>query len=334
MAALEFGYPQLILRIVEKKNFGRENTNVDEGTIPKLSDRFDLQEKIVSQQTQIAEFKFPINFEGRTFYYQQYTDTIGARTSTVNGIAGVSSEAYGVGVEDITMNGIFPTAADRNVIVSTAFDIESALTQYSPRDWADNLKRFYKFYLDLNNPYSAIWNTKGYYQETKINVRGLVSLLIGGEGDGTKARIGYGETPNKAGYELIVVDEYAKTIQSIQPKPDGLQIFSSKETPFTFGWRITASIVEDKLDANFKEIPDDILQLAASFRLPTINELPVVGPLSTLTNKLIAISNSINQMMNTVLSYKKFPNQVVQDYNALIISNNNVLHKIQRIAQL
>ncbi|MCK5613124.1 hypothetical protein KAR91_65225, partial [Candidatus Pacearchaeota archaeon] len=259
--ALEFGYPQLILRILEKKSFGRQSTNVDEGTIPKLSDRFDTQKKAVDVQRRVAEFKFPINFEGRTFFYQQYSSTIGARTSTVNGIAGVSSEAYGTGLEDITLGGIFPTSAERNVILSTIENVEAQLTRYTPVDWADNLKRFYKFYLDLNDPYSQIWNTRGYYQETKINIRGVVSTLIGGEGDGSRAKIGYEETPNKEGYELVVIDEYAKSIQTVQPKPDGLQVFSSKETPFTFGWRINATVVEDKLDANFKPIPDDILQL-------------------------------------------------------------------------
>ena len=328
-------FPELIFRIIEKKDFGRQSTNVDEGAIPKLDDRFDTQRKVTEEQTQVAEFKFPINAEGRTFGYQQFSNTLTARQSTVNGIAGVSSEAYGVGLEDITMSGIFPPAAERNVIVSTniAAFLETALTQYTPKDWADNLKRFVKFYLDLNDPYSQIWTTKGYYEETKINIAGLVSLLIGGSGDDQKAQIGYEGKPNKAGYEFIVVDEYAKTIQSIQPKQDALQIFADKGTPVTFGWRFNATVIEDKLDANFKEIPDDILQLAASFRLPPISEIPFVGPISTLTNKLIGISNSINQMMNTVLTYKRFPNTVVQDLVALEASNNAVLNKIERIAE-
>jgi len=328
--AIEFGYPNLILRILEKKDLGRSSTNKDQGSVPKLSDRFDTQKKTVAEQTQVAEFKFPINFEGRTFYYQQYSSTITGRQSTVNAIAGISSEAYGVGLKDISMTGIFPTAADRNVILSTALDLESSLTKYSPKDWADNLERFFKLYFDLKDPYSQIWVTKGYYQETKLNINGLISLLIGG-GDGSKPKIGYGGIPNKAGYEFIVVDELAKSILSIQPKD--LQLFISKEAPYTYGWRINATVIEDKLDANFKEIPDDILQLAASFRLPTLDELPVVGPLSTFTNKLVNISNSINQMMNTVLTYKTFPNSVVQDLNAFVASNNNTLNKIQRIAQ-
>jgi hypothetical protein len=326
--------PELILRITEKKDFGRQTTNVDEGKIPKLSDRFETQKKAVREQIQIAEFKFPINFEGRTFYYQQYSKTVNARQSTVSGIAGVSSEAYGVGVQDIVMTGIFPPSAERNVIAATDLTLESALTRYTPKDWVDNLERFIKLYLDLNDPYSQIWTTKGYYQATSINVEGLVSLLIGGKGEDRKADIGYEGTPNKAGYELIVVDEYAKTIQSIQPKNDGLQTFATKDTPFTYGWRLNASIIEDKLDANFKEIPDDILQLAASFRLPPLSEIPVVGPASQTLNKLIAISNSINQMMNTILSYKNYPNTVVQDLNTLLYSNNQVLHKIERIAEL
>lgn len=333
MALEDFAtFPELILRISEKKDFGRQSTNVDEGSIPKLSDRFDTQIKSLKEQTQIAEFKFPINQEGKTFYYQQYSDTLAFRQSTVPGIAGISSEMYGTGLEDIVMNGIFPPSAERNVILSTGLDFESALTQYTPRDWADNIKRFFKFYADLNDPYSQIWTTEGYYQETSINIAGLVSLLIGGSNQEEKAKIGYQGKPNKAGYELTVVDEYAKTIQSIQPKD--VQIFATKETPVTYGWRVNATIIEDKLDANFKQIPDDILQLAASFRLPTINEIPIVGPLSQTTNKLVAISNSINQMMNTILSYKNFPNVVVQDLTSLQISNNNTLHKIQRIAQL
>ena len=326
-------YPELILRIVEKKDFGRQSTNKDEGSIPKLSNRFDTQKKTIKEQTQIAEFKFPVNLEGRTFNYQQYSDTLTARQSTVNGIAGVSSEAYGVGLEDITMSGIFPPAAERNVIVSTGLTLDSGgLTQYTPRDWADNIKRFIKFYLDLNDPYSQIWTTKGYYQETSINIDGLVSLLIGGSSDDKKANIGHEGKPNKAGYELIVVDEYAKAIFSIQPKE--VQIFADKGTPVTFGWRLNATVIEDKLDANFKQIPDDILQLAASFRLPPISELPVVGPLSQTLNKLVAISNSINQIMNTILSYKNAPNQIVQDVIALNASNANLLHKIEKIAGL
>ena len=324
-------YPELILRILEKKSFGRQSTNIDEGSIPKLSDRFDTQRKKISEETQIAEFKFPINFQGQTFYYQEYSSTLAARQSTVTGIAGISSEAYGVGLEDITMSGIFPPAAERNVIISTDLSLEEALTQYTPKDWSDNLKRFIKFYLDLNDPYSQIWTTKGYYQETSINIGGIVSLLIGGSGSGEKANVGYEGNPNKAGYELIVVDEYAKSIQTIQPKD--LQSFASKSTPVTYGWRLNSTVIEDRLDANFKEIPDDILQLAASFRLPTIQELPIVGPLSQLTNKLVAISNSINQMMNTILSNKRFPNTIVQDLNAFLISNNNTLHKIERIAE-
>jgi len=323
---------QLIFRILEKESFGRQSTNIDEGTVPKLSDRFDIQRKAVREQRQIAEFKFPINFQGETFYYQQYSDTLAARQSTVAGIAGISSEAYGVGLEDITMNGIFPPAAERNVILSTGLTLDSSLTQYTPKDWSDNLKRFIKFYLDLNDPYSQIWTTEGYYKETSINIDGLVSLLIGGSGSDEKAQIGHEGRPNKAGYELVVVDEYAKTIQTIQPKE--LQSFSTKDTPFTYGWRLNATVIEDKLDANFKQIPDDILQLAASFRLPALTELPVVGPLSQLVNKLLAISNAINDMMNTILTYKTFPNTVVQTYNALLMSNNYILHKIERIAAI
>ena len=334
-------HPELILRIVEKDIFGRQaTTNKDEGSIPKLSNRFDTQKKSIKQQTQIAEFKFPINFEGRTFNYQQFSDTLTARQSTVNGIAGISSEAYGVGLEDIVMSGIFPPAAERNVIATNTPSVASAgveafetgsFRRFTPVDWADNLKRFIKFYLDLSDPYSQIWTTKGYYQETSINIDGLVGLLNAG-GTDKKANIGHEGKPNKAGYELIVVDEYAKTILSIQPKD--VQIFADKGTPVTFGWRINATVIEDKLDANFKQIPDDILQLAASFRLPPISELPVVGPLSQTLNKLVAISNSINQIMNTILSYKNASNQIVQDGIALNASNANLLHKIEKIAGL
>ena len=64
---------QLIFRILEKESFGRQSTNVDEGSVPKLSDRFDVQRKEIKSKRQIAEFKFPINFQGETFYYQQYS---------------------------------------------------------------------------------------------------------------------------------------------------------------------------------------------------------------------------------------------------------------------
>ncbi len=327
-----FTRDQLIFRILEKESFGRQSTNVDEGSVPKLSDRFDVQRKEIKSKRQIAEFKFPINFQGETFYYQQYSKTIQARESTVAGIAGVSSEAYGVGLQPITMNGIFPPGAERNVILSTDFSIESSLTQYKPRDWADNIERFVKFYLNLNDPYSQIWTTEGYFKESSINLDGIISMLIGGGGDDEKAQIGFEGRPNKAGYEFIVIDEYARTIQSIQPKE--IQIFTTNGTPITYGWRLTATVIEDKLDANFKPIPDDILQLAASFRLPAISELPVVGPVSTFFNKLIAISNAINNMMTTILTYKTFPNTVIQNYNSLLSSNTHILQKIERIAEI
>jgi len=335
MALDSLTFPSLIFRINEKKSFGRQSTNTDEGVIPKLSDRFDTQRKKSEAQKQIAEFKFPINADGRSFGYQQFSNTITARQSTVNGIAGVSSEAYGTGIEDISMSGIFPPSAERNVILSTGSVVEkiaSGLTRYTPKDWADNLKRFYKLYLDLNNPYSQIWTTKGYYEETKVDIAGIVSLFIGG--DDQKAKIGFEGKPNKAGYEFIIVDEYAKTIQSVQPKQDGLQVFTDKSTPLTFGWRFNANVIEDKLDANFKEIPDDILQLAASFRLPAISEIPVVGPLSTLTNKLVAIANSINLMMNTVLTYTDIPNNASRQMVEFTASTSNTLYKANRIADM
>ncbi len=320
---------QLIFRILQKESFGRQSTNVDEGSVPKLSDRFDIQRKGIKAKKQIAEFKFPINFQGETYYYQQYMKTVQARESTVVGIAGVSSEAYGVGLQPIQMNGIFPPGAERNVILSTDFTVDSTLSRYTPRDWADNIERFVKFYLDLNDPYSQIWTTEGYFEEDSINLDGAISMLIGGGGDGSSARIGFEGRPNKAGYEFVVVDEYAKTIQTIQPKD--IQIFTQSGTPLTYGWRLNATVIEDKLDANFKPIPDDILQLAASFRLPSISEIPLVGPISTTVNKLIAISNATNNMMNTILTYANFPNTVTQSYNSLLIANTHILHKLERI---
>ena len=323
---------QLIFRILEKEIFGRQSTNVDEGSVPKLSDRFDIQRKKIKDKRQIAEFKFPINFQGETYYYQQYMKTIQARESTVAGIAGISSEAYGVGLQPIQMNGIFPPGATRNVILSTDFTFEAALTQYKPRDWADNLERFVKFYLDLNDPYSQIWTTEGYFEESKINLDGAISMLIGGGGEDERAAIGFEGRPNKEGYEFVVVDEYAKTIQAIQPKE--VQLFTQSGTPLTYGWRLNATVIEDKLDANFKPIPDDILQLAASFRLPSITELPFVGPLSELVNKLIAITNSVNEMVNGIINYASYPNRVTQDYIALSLANSQLLHKIVFISDM
>lgn len=333
MAADDYiSWPQLIMRIIEKTTPGREaDTNKDEGEVPKLDERFDSQKESLADKKVIAEFKFPINHEGRTFFYQQYSQTMTARQSTVNGIAGIVSEVYGEGISDVTMTGIFPTAAERNVIFSTALSFESALTQYSPRDWADNLKRFVKLYLDLHDPYSKIWTHDGYYEDISLNLEGLVSMFMGGSAESGKSKIGKGGTPNEEGYEFVVVDEYAKSIHTIQPKD--FQIFASKETPLTYGWRLNASILEDKLDANYKQIPDDVLQLAASFRLPALSEIPVIGPLSTTLNKLIAINNAISEIMNTVLAYKNFKNQVVQDLVALTVSGNNVLHKIEKIAE-
>ena len=86
-------FDQLIIRIVEKKDFGRQAiTNEDEGVTPKLNERFDTQREKVRDQTKIAEFKFPINFEGRTFYYQQYSATNTYRQNTENGLTGIVSE--------------------------------------------------------------------------------------------------------------------------------------------------------------------------------------------------------------------------------------------------
>jgi hypothetical protein len=318
-------FDQLIFRIVEKKDFGRQaETNEDEGTTPKLDDRFDTQREKVRSQKIIAEFKFPINFEGKTFYYQQYSNTNNYRTNTENGLTGIISEMYGRGLNDITMNGIIPTAAEVNVIASTGFD--TFLSQYKPRDFIDSLKRFFDLYADLHDPYSKIWTDEKYYIERNL-------LFISIVGNNIEGSIGFGKQPNKAGYEMIVVDEYARTIQTIQPKPDGLNTYATSQTPFTFGWRVNATIIEDKLDANFKPIPDDILQFMASFRLPNISEIPLIGPFSQTFNKLIAINNSILSMMNTIESYINLPNSIVQDYNRYVSSYQQVLNKAASVGQ-
>ncbi|MCK5608170.1 hypothetical protein KAR91_40185 [Candidatus Pacearchaeota archaeon] len=324
-------FDELIIRIVERKDFGRQSdTNIDEGTTPKLNDRFDTQREKVRDQTKIAEFKFPINFEGRTFYYQQYSSTNTYRQNTENGLTGIISEMYGRGLNDITMTGIFPTAAQVDVIA--AANVSDFLSQYKPRDFADNLKRFFDLYADLHDPYSKIWTEKNYYVDSSL----ISAIVVGGAGrtlGGPGRKIGVGKTPNKAGYEMIVVDEYARTIQTIQPKTDGLTIFASKGTPFTFGWRVSATVIEDKLDANFKPIPDDILQFLASFRLPAISEIPFIGPFSQTFNKLIAINNSILRVMNTMESYINLPNTVVQDFNRYLASYQQIFNKADVIGQ-
>lgn len=315
-------FDQLIIRIVERPDFGRQaSTNEDEGVTPKLDERFDTQREQVRDQRKIAEFKFPINFEGRTFYYQQYAATNSYRQNTENGLTGIVSEMYGKGLTDIVMNGILPTAAEVNVIVSTTGS--DFLSQYKPRDFADNIKRFFDFYADLHDPYSKIWSEGLYYFDPLISILSAVGDI--------KSNIGKGKTPNKAGYEMIVVDEYARTIQSIQPKD--VQIFSAKDTPFTFGWRINATVIEDKLDANFKPIPDDVLQFLASFRLPAISEIPLIGPFSETFNKLIAINNSILRVMNTIESYINLPNNTVQSLNRYIASYQSIFNKANSIGQ-
>lgn len=313
-------FDELIIRIVEKPDFGRQaETVTDEGTTPKLNDRFDNQREKVRDQLKIAEFKFPINFEGKTFYYQQYAATNNYRQNTENGITGVISEMYGKGLTDTVMGGVFPTGAEVNVIASRSGDF---LSQFKPRDFADNIKRFFDLYADLHDPYSKIWTDGNYYVDAAVTVLSFF---------GNAQRIGKGKTPNKAGYEMIVVDEYARTIQTIQPKD--LQIFASKDTPFTFGWRLSATVIEDKLDANFKPIPDDILQFLASFRLPAISEIPLIGPFSETFNKLIAINNSILRVMQTIESYINLPNTIMQDYNRYLSSYQSIFNKANSIGQ-
>jgi hypothetical protein len=317
-------FDQLIIRIVERKDFGRQaETNLDEGVTPKLNDRFDTQRESVRDQTKIAEFKFPINFEGKTFYYQQYAATNNYRQNTENGITGIVSEMYGKGLTDVVMNGIFPTAAEVNIIASTTGN--DFLSQFKPRDFADNIKRFFGFYADLHDPYSKIWTEGNYYIDSNISISDLV------RSGGSVRKIGVGKTPNKAGYEMIVVDEYARSIQGIQPKD--LQIFAGKESPFTFGWRLNATVIEDKLDANFKPIPDDLLQFLASFRLPAISEIPLIGPFSQTFNKLIAINNAILNVMNTIESYIDLPNQTIQDLNRYLSSYQRIFNKANAIGQ-
>lgn len=318
-----FTFDQLIIRIVEKKDFGRQaETNIDEGITPSLNDRFDAQRESVRNQATIAEFKFPINFEGKTFYYQQYAATNTYRQSTENGVAGVSSEIYGKGLTDIVMSGIFPNAAEVNIIASRGF--RTFLENYKPRDFADNFKRFFELYADLHDPYSKIWTEDNYY----IGLLWAITDSLSGR---VQAKIGRGKKPNKAGYEMIVVDEYARTIQTIQPKDT--QVYASKDAPFTFGWRINATVIEDKLDANFKPIPDDLLQFLASFRLPAISEIPLIGPFSETFNKLIAINNAILRVMNTIESYVDYPNTIVRDYNRYIASYQKILNKAVSIGQ-
>lgn len=316
-------FDQLIIRIVEKPDFGRQaSTNEDEGSTPKLDDRFDSQRKEVKAQKKIAEFKFPINFEGKTFYYQQYAATNSYRQNTENGLTGIVSEMYGKGLTDVVMSGIFPTAAEVNIIATqTQSEI---LTQYKPRDFADSIKRFFDFYADLHDPYSKIWTEGFYYIDWEANIFAIVAGEAGNQ-------IGFGRTPNKAGYEMIVVDEYARTIQTIMPKD--LQIFTAKEAPFTYGWRLNSTVIEDKLDANFKPIPDDVLQFLASFRLPNISEIPLIGPFSQTFNKLIAINNSILRVMTTMESYVNFPNTVIQDFNRYLSSYQSVFNKANSIGQ-
>ncbi|MCP4749370.1 MAG: hypothetical protein GY866_00620 [Proteobacteria bacterium] len=320
MAATDYiTHPSLYMRIMEKKKYGWESDiNKSEDFNPELIDRFETQ--LDDLDKPIAEFKFPINHEGKTFFYQQFSRTIKARKTTVEGIAGPISEVYGEGVSDITMSFVFPTAAERTVIL--AADMMSAMDTYYPRDWADSLERFIQFFLDLHDPYSAIWTEDGYYYTPTLEIPTATK--------GTK--IGYKEKPSPEGYELVVVDEYARSILSIHPKD--VQIFASKENPLSFGARLQADVVEDKLAVNYSPIPDDIMQLAASFTLPSIDEIPVLGPATEVLNKTIAIANALLSAMGTIYHYANYPNQVVAECVQLQCAGFSVANKLQEIANV
>jgi len=303
---LLFTHPKLIFRIIEKSKRGSEFKFIKDETGINPVSRFNAQRNMLLKesgpQNEIARFTFPTNNEGKTFYYNDYQDSINLRTNVVDGVSGTIAELYGNGIDEISMRGVFPKAGERGVIISTEFTPE--FKTYTPQKWKQSFKEFIKFFADLNDPYSRLWT------DTNYQLGGGLSSIEIAKFSSQKAK------QNKFLYEFQVIDEYAEEIYSVLPRSP--RVFANASQPLSYAWSIDFTVIEDKMQAPYKQIPDDILDLVASFRVPQISEIPVIGTLSTTVNKMVNITNSVTKAMETLSSYNpgpKFANDVMK-YNS------------------
>lgn len=308
-----FTYPQLIFRIVEKQKRGSEFVfQADSGFMS--GSRYDQQRNLLvgesAAQKEIARFTFPTNKEGKTIYYNDYQHTMNLRTNVTNGVAGPIAEIYGRGIDEISMRGAFPTIGKRSVILSTEFVPD--LKTYEPKDWAQSFKEFIQYFADLNDPYSRLWTDDTYKLDDPFSFK---DLFGGGGGSSSNQQ-------NNFLYEFQIIDEYAEQLFSVIPKTP--TAYQSSSQPLAYAWSIDFIVVEDLMQAPYKQIPDDIMDLIASFRVPEIGEIPVVGPLSTLMDKMINISNSVSKAMTVLSSYKPGP-KFANDVMKLNAANNQIV---------
>ncbi|MDX2469811.1 MAG: hypothetical protein QNL04_04455 [SAR324 cluster bacterium] len=267
--------PKLILRIVKKESYGSIAVpNIFEQTLlgADLERRFGDQQKITARQnananpldqTELARFEFPKGNGGVTFSPQEISDTTSYRQNTVNGVSGPISRTFGKGFSKHTMSGVFTGGIINSVIMSSNLK-NMDLANYKASDWKDNLKRFLGLYADLSDPNSKL------YQKLETSAGNFVSK------------------PNPEGYELQLIDEINSEMYAITVSDLGF--FQNKAEPLKIGWKIDFLAYENKLDAVYRPIPDDVLDVLGSFRLPTMNELPVLGPLTTAINKLTKVT--------------------------------------------
>lgn len=323
-----FAHPQLIFRIVEKQKRGSEFQfkSISDSFLPES--RFSQQRKIHSfkegDQTEIARFTFPTNREGKTFYYNDYQHTMNLRTNVVDGVAGTISEIYGRGIDEISMRGVFPRAGQRSVILSTEFVPE--LKTYEPKDWVQSFKEFIQYFADLNDPYSRLWNDSDYQDDVSFQLSSVARFLRQTTLPSAESR---GNTINPFLYEFQIIDEYAEQIFSVMPRSP--RIYANSSQALSYAWSIDFTVIEDKMQAPYKQIPDDLLDVVASFRVPTIDEIPVIGTLSTLMDKMISILNSISKAMATIASYDPRP-KFANDVMKLQSSRNQILAQAASLA--
>lgn len=310
-----FTHPQLIFRIVEKQKRGSEFVFKSESDtfLPesRYSQQRDLHSKDSGSQKEIARFTFPTNSEGKTFLYNDYQLTMNLRTNVTDGVSGTISEIYGRGIDEISMRGVFPKAGERAVIISTEFVPE--LKTYNPKDWAQSFKEFIQYFADLNDPYSRLWT------DSKFSI------------DAFGAGVIFNVAQNPFLYEFQIIDEYAEQIFSIMPRNP--RIYGNTSQPLSYAWSIDFTVIEDKMSAPYKQIPDDALAVAASFRVPTVDELPVIGTLTTLVDKIISIQNSVAKAMATISSYDPRP-KFANDVMKLEASKNQIIVQAASLADL
>lgn len=314
-----FTHPQLVFRIVEKKQHGSEFVFAsDTGFQPqsRFGLQTDKQSDKLGAQTEIARFTFPTNREGKMFFYNDYQHTINLRTNVTDGISGTISELYGRGIDEISMRGVFPLAGKRTVILPTEFVPSAFLRTFEPKDWVQSFKEFIQYFADLNDPYSRLWNDKTYTLDKS-----------GFSFDGLSSRFSERQQ-NDFGYEFQVIDEYAEQIYSVMPRNP--RIYGNASQPLSFAWSIDFTVVEDKMQAPYQQIPDDTLDLAASFRMLTIDEIPVIGALSTIMSKLINVTNSVTRAMAVIASYD-MRSKITSDVAKLNSSSSQLMAQMSRI---